>query len=72
MDAEMVRHLLEEEVSGKWQGCYEENQNLLGQTKDFIYAMTDFLNSQSGEADTRLLETYKDTLLKTIRKESVL
>lgn len=51
---------------------YEENQALLGQTKDFIYAMTDFLNSQSGEADTRLLETYKDTLLKTIRKESVL
>ena len=45
---------------------------LLNQTRDFIYAMADFLNDQGGKADTRLLESYKDTLLSTIHKDSVL
>ncbi len=52
--------------------CIAENQKLLDQTRDFIYAMTDFLNDQGGKADTRLLEGYKETLLKTIGRESVL
>jgi len=56
----------------KLTNCITENQKLLDQTRDFIYAMTEFLNDQAGTADTRLLESYKDTLLKTIRKESVL
>ena len=143
MDAEMVRHLLEEEVSGKWQGCYEniyacieqmeqmnsyqarleklladngagrlrdtedilnqveqyicqnvrgvlnfmavaddeesnlvnerlvkchaDNGALLKQTKDFIYAMADFLNNQGDKTDTSLLECYKNTLQQTMR-----
>lgn len=52
--------------------CQEENESLLKQTKDFIYAMTEFLNNQGGENDTRILETYKTTILSTIRKESAL
>ncbi|MBR6156663.1 MAG: hypothetical protein IKQ27_06865 [Lachnospiraceae bacterium] len=52
--------------------CIGENKGLLEQTRDFIYAMTEFLNDQGGKADTRLLESYKDTLLNTIRKDSIL
>lgn len=62
----------QEEVIEKLMKCQEENENLLKQTKDFIYAMTEFLNNQGGENDTRILETYKTTILSTIRKESAL
>lgn len=60
------------EVMEKLKKCQEENESLLKQTKDFIYAMTEFLNNQGGENDTRILETYKTTILSTIRKESAL
>ena len=60
------------EMEEKLTKCIGENKGLLEQTRDFIYAMTEFLNDQGGKADTRLLESYKDTLLKTIGRESVL
>ena len=59
-------------VMDKLRKCQDENQSLLKQTRDFIYAMADFLNDQGGKADTRLLESYKETLLKTIRKDTIL
>lgn len=59
-------------VAEKLQLCNEENENLLGQTKDFMVAMADYLNDQGGSADTELLESYKATLMKTVQKESVL
>ena len=61
-----------EQIKERLNTCRQENQNLLNQTRDFIYAMADFLNDQGGKADTRLLESYKDTLLSTIHKDSVL
>ncbi len=60
------------EMEEKLTKCIGENKGLLEQTRDFIYAMTEFLNDQGGKADTRLLESYKDTLINTIRKESIL
>lgn len=62
----------EGDVEQKLDMCYQENEKLLAQTKDFIYAMTEVLNSQGGQSDTRLMETYKETLLSTIHKESML
>ncbi|MCR5304510.1 MAG: hypothetical protein K6E33_08110, partial [Lachnospiraceae bacterium] len=48
--------------------CKDENQKLLAQTRDFIYAMADFLNNQSGKADMRMLESYRNTILESIRE----
>lgn len=60
-----------EQVIEKLCKCQDENEGLLKQTRDFIYAMTEFLNDQGGTADTRLLESYKETLLKTVQKENI-
>lgn len=54
------------QVKERLNACREENKALLQQTRDFIYAMADFLNDQGGKADTRLLETYRNTILSTI------
>lgn len=48
--------------------CKEENQKLLNETRDFIYAMADFLNNQSGKADMGMLERYRNTILDSIRE----
>ncbi len=61
-----------DQVKEKLENCLQENTGLLTKTRDFIYAMTDFLNDQGGKADTRLLESYKDTLIKTMNREKVL
>ena len=47
--------------------CHADNGALLKQTKDFIYAMADFLNNQGDKTDTSLLECYKNTLQQTMR-----
>ena len=57
-----------DEVRVRLMKCKEENQKLLTQTRDFVYAMADFLNNQSGKADMRMLERYRDTILDSIRE----
>ena len=57
-----------DEVRVRLMKCKEENQKLLTQTRDFVYAMADFLNNQSGKADMRMLESYRNTILESIRE----
>lgn len=57
-----------DKVRQKIEDCREENSSLLQQTRDFIYAMTDFLNNQGEKADTRLLESYRETLLSSVNR----
>jgi hypothetical protein len=59
------------EVGQKLAVCRDANKDLLGQTRDFVYALAEYLNDQGGTSDTRILDTYKNTILHSI-KEGVL
>ncbi len=58
-----------DKVKEKLDSCKEENKKLLEQTRDFVYAMAEFLNKQGEQTDTRLLESYRTTLLSTIKED---
>ena len=58
-----------DKVKEKLESCREENKKLLEQTRDFVYAMAEFLNKQGEKTDTRLLESYRTTLLSTIKED---
>ena len=58
-----------EQVGERLTECREQNRSLLSQTRDFLYALAEFLNKQGGQTDTRLLNTYRETILKTIGGE---
>ena len=60
-----------DEVRNKLDNCAEENKGLLAKTKDFIYALADFLNNQGEKTDLRMLETYKNTILNTMKNQSI-
>lgn len=49
--------------------CIEKNSDLLAKTKDFMYALTDYLNGQGEDTSSGLLETYKETILETLGKQ---
>ena len=57
-----------DQVRVKLLSCKEDNQNLLTQTRDFIYALAEFLNDQGGKADMRLLNTYRTTILQSLKE----
>lgn len=46
--------------------CLEKNRDLLMKTKDFMYALTEYLNGQGEDTSSDLLETYKETILETL------
>lgn len=50
------------------QECLDKNRDLLAKTKDFMYALTAYLNGQGEDSSTGLLETYKETILETLGK----
>ena len=58
-----------DKVKEKLDSCKSENKKLLEQTRDFVYAMAEFLNKQGEQTDTRLLESYRTTLLSTIKED---
>ena len=55
-----------DKVRVKLNGCREENKKLLDQTRDFVYAMADFINDQGGKTDLRLLETYRSAIISSL------
>lgn len=57
----------EKKVKEEAEKCLEHNGDLLRKTKDFLYALTDYLNGQGSDTASEMLDTYKETILKTLK-----
>ncbi|MBE5870802.1 MAG: hypothetical protein E7294_06045 [Lachnospiraceae bacterium] len=52
----------------KIQECVQDNEAQLGQTKEFLYALAEFLNRQGeNENDVSMLQIYKETILDSLK-----
>ncbi|MBQ7505742.1 MAG: hypothetical protein IJT05_00300 [Lachnospiraceae bacterium] len=59
------------EVGEKLKACQIANKELLTKTRDFVYALAEYLNNQGRDSDMRILETYRDTILKHLKEEPI-
>ncbi len=54
-------------IAERLQTCETQNQEILKQTQEFVFALTEYLNRQGdSNADTSMLEIYKKTILDAI------
>ena len=57
-----------ESAREKIQECVRDNEAQIGQTKEFLYALADFLNQQGdNENDASMLQIYKATILDSLK-----
>ena len=57
-------------IKGKIAECEAQNADILKQSREFVFALTEYLNKQGDSSDDiSMLEVYKETILKSIREE---
>lgn len=58
-----------ENIKGKINKALSQNEEQIDKVQEFLYAMTDYLNSQGdSDNDINMLEIYKNTILKSINE----